>query len=364
MPIYLIDCPTLQRVCRQTMLVPDRRPALSQSLSSLIFFTMLTLGFTVPFPPSSAATENQRRPATLFFAGPQSNYVSDVATNLANITSAGLHYTAYPASLLGGISSLITAPPGQEEDTIHILALNSALLAKTIPEFEVLTLPFLLLNPIQARVISARIDQPLAAAAKRASLKILGYSWNVSAFASATNCVENAQDLKDKMIIGGLPSHQELFALVGAKHVSEQSYGAKVALQIGRADVGVFPISFLQDEAVASSLQCLTDPTSVAAMIVPYVLAMQADRWNALDSNEKDLVEAAIATFENVSDNYVQEKISSVKKQFAHKWRELSPVDRKKAVGSWRHLAQEIYKKFQETYSEFDIAELKAIEFD
>ena len=310
-------------------------PINAQRLSFRVFLTIAIVYFSSISQVRAQNWEN----VYLGYPGPTDGLWAAVASELEQSSSV-FQYTTLPLSVLGGPQHAVTA---LEHDRVQIAVIDGVRLAHRINSFEILNLPFHVSNLSEARVVIDEISQELSGTARQQNLNVLGYTFSVGTFASTHRCVRIPDDISGARILGAPPLHSELFRLAGANAVPLPAAEVFPALKRGLVDMSFFSVEYLLRSKIYEITKCLTDPSEIAPMIIPYVIVSNYQAWEQQSSTITEQILEDIRMLEHRADSFMRERTEELIQLYRNHDRIVVDLHSEQ-LHQWRELARPLYE--------------------
>ncbi len=305
-----------------------------------ILLSVLLAYLGIPDASSAQAKELELK---LAYPGPPDGIWERLAKTLT-IRSATVK--SFPVQLLGGARRSLSL---LKQGRVNVVPVDGIRLAWDIKEFNLLNLPFLLTNIKQAREVvqSNEVKKYLKDAAANSTLQILGYTWEVGTFVSRHRCVKTFKDIPGARVINLSPLYKSLLKKWDAKPLNIPFGQAWESMLHGRADYGLFPVEFIMKAGISQVSRCLTDPSSNAAILRPFVIMSTIEWWNRLSERERKDLATALKNLESQADKEMARAVEDTVKNFKASNRSTTLLNRAE-VKAWQKKAETLYQSFRE----------------
>lgn len=188
--------------------------------------------------------------------------------NLAQESFSNTFIQPLPARQFGGRRYVLAALRGEHAEIVMI---SGDHLASIIPEFNVLTIPFLFANTSTASAAISEMHNRLADVAKKKGVEVLDYLWTRRTFVSQTTCVVGPRELRGRNVVGGHAQHQTIFRLAGGRPVPP-TYIAASHGDFGEA--ALYSTSYMFTRRFWESHRCLTGVTEVSPFLDAHAIVV------------------------------------------------------------------------------------------
>lgn len=300
---------------------------------------------------TSLHTSNAHGQLQFAYPGAEDGRWSQLAAELAErLTGQEVSVEAYPAYELGGNEQALSMV---QDGRVDMAAIVGHALSLEVPEFKLLSLPFLSSSIEEARAIvtDEYVRSTLSAAAEDRGFQILGYTWMIGAFVSTIGCVVSPENIEGSKIMDGPPEYQQLFWEAGASPIPLSVSEFYQALAAGLADTGVFHVEVILSASMYTVTECLTNPTDIAAFVLPVVIIVGSDAWLNLSGEMRSAVRNSVSVLEDSADEAMSGLVDEIVEQYLEAGNDVRPMDDAN-LAEWRELAEPQYESFVEELGE------------